>query len=175
MNENLAKITAVAKCAMERSDREIILYDRFNAIMGEVFKTLTGKPYDPEYISMYPKTEQTFLESARELFNTNLYLTDVTGANERVQLLDYSEKALAVVGDTKSIKDKFRIEGKAIGRFNRNLKVKGESVAGWIFPKKYHDVLAKIVQDHNTFHSPLVTSKGTKRDTPMQKDLFPGS
>ena len=45
-----------------------------------------------------------------------------------IQIIDYSEKAFAVIGDTKPIKDALRELG---GRFNARLSCG----AGWIFPK----------------------------------------
>lgn len=45
-----------------------------------------------------------------------------------VKIIDYSEKAIAVIGDTKPIKDKLKELG---GRFNFRLTCG----AGWIFPK----------------------------------------
>lgn len=45
-----------------------------------------------------------------------------------IQLVDYSEKAIAIIGDTKPIKEKLKELG---GRFNFGLKCG----AGWIFPK----------------------------------------
>lgn len=45
-----------------------------------------------------------------------------------VQIIDYSEKAIAVVGDTRAIKDTLKSLG---GRFNNRLSCG----AGWIFPK----------------------------------------
>lgn len=46
----------------------------------------------------------------------------------KIQIIDYSEKALAVIGETKPIKDKLKEMG---GRFNFRLSCG----AGWIFPK----------------------------------------
>jgi hypothetical protein len=48
------------------------------------------------------------------------------------KLVDYSEKAVAVFGNTKPIKDKLKELG---GRFNPFLNNNGEKMAGWIFPK----------------------------------------
>lgn len=45
-----------------------------------------------------------------------------------IQIIDYSEKAIAVIGDTKPIKDKLKELG---GKFNFRLSCG----AGWIFPK----------------------------------------
>lgn len=49
-----------------------------------------------------------------------------------LRIVDYSEKAIAVVGDTKQIKDILRKLG---GRFNSRLTCG----AGWVFPKKKAD------------------------------------
>jgi hypothetical protein len=47
---------------------------------------------------------------------------------ENIEIVDYSEKAIAVIGDTKPIKDELKALG---GRFNFRLTCG----AGWIFPK----------------------------------------
>ncbi len=177
MDKNVANIFVIAETVAAESEKETILYDRFNSLIGKIFKTLSGKEYRPELSNMYPKTARTFLESAHELFNSNPVLTDVSGATDLLQIIDYSEKAIAIIGDTKSVKEKFKIDNRFIGRFNKNLTVKGMSVAGWIFPIKHHDLLKKIVEDHNTFNSPFApTLKGKDEpslQTPRtQKALF---
>ena len=53
-------------------------------------------------------------------------------SSESFNLVDYSEKAIALFGDTKPIKDKLKELG---GRFNPFLKFNGEKTAGWIFKK----------------------------------------
>lgn len=71
------------------------------------------------------KTEET--EKVEIKVNTN-----------GVQVIDYSEKAIAVIGDTKPIKDKLKELG---GRFNARLSCG----AGWIFSKsKENDVKALL-------------------------------
>lgn len=52
------------------------------------------------------------------------------------KIVDYSEKAFAVVGDTREIKDTLKQHG---GRFNPSLTVGGSKCAGWIFSKKNLD------------------------------------
>jgi hypothetical protein len=55
-----------------------------------------------------------------------------------VKIIDYSERAIAVVGDTKPIKDKLKALG---GKFNFRLSCG----AGWIFPKtKQAEVIAAL-------------------------------
>ncbi|MFH6944607.1 LPD29 domain-containing protein [Flavobacterium sp. FlaQc-50] len=49
-------------------------------------------------------------------------------AEGEIQIIDYSEKAIAIIGDTKPIKDKLKELG---GKFNFRLSCG----AGWIFPK----------------------------------------
>lgn len=51
---------------------------------------------------------------------------------EGLEIVDYSEKAVAVFGDTKTIKDRLKELG---GRFNPVLNYNGEKCAGWIFSK----------------------------------------
>lgn len=50
-------------------------------------------------------------------------------AESKYQIIDYSEKSIAVIGDTKEIKDQLKALG---GRFNGKLSCG----AGWIFSKK---------------------------------------
>lgn len=59
-----------------------------------------------------------------------------------VKVLEYSEKCIAVIGDTKPIKDELKAIG---GKFNPYLKHDGLTVAGWVFGlKRRNEVLALI-------------------------------
>lgn len=63
-----------------------------------------------------------------------------TGAGkDGCTLVEYSAKAVAVFGDTKSIKDELRAMG---GRFNARLTFNGKKLAGWIFSKSQEQQLA---------------------------------
>lgn len=64
--------------------------------------------------------------------------TNGTGKNA-CTLVEYSAKAVAVFGDTKSIKDELRAMG---GRFNSRLTFNGQRLAGWIFFKSQEKRLA---------------------------------
>jgi hypothetical protein len=61
---------------------------------------------------------------------------EATATHEAVtgdfMIVDYSEKALAVFGDTKPVKDRLKALG---GRFNPKLTHGGTKQAGWIFSK----------------------------------------
>lgn len=61
---------------------------------------------------------------------------------EGLEIVDYSEKAVAVFGDTKAIKDQLKELG---GRFNPALKYNGEKRAGWIFSKKQADKVRELL------------------------------
>lgn len=59
-----------------------------------------------------------------------------------VELVIYSEKAIAVFGDTKPMKDKLKALG---GRFNPFLMNNGKKMAGWIFPKTKSVELSQLL------------------------------
>jgi hypothetical protein len=59
-----------------------------------------------------------------------------------ITIVDYSEKAVAVFGDTKSLKDKFT---EMHGYFNRFLKYQNERTPGWIFSKRREPQLRELL------------------------------
>lgn len=61
---------------------------------------------------------------------------------EGIDVVDYSEKAVAVFGDTKAIKEQLKELG---GRFNPSLNYNGEKRAGWIFSKKQADKVKSLI------------------------------
>jgi len=63
-----------------------------------------------------------------------------TPVNGSLRLVYYSDKALAIVGDTKPVKDKLMSLG---GRFNPFLTVDNQKTAGWIFPATKKETLQK--------------------------------
>ena len=65
--------------------------------------------------------------------------TTKTAAPNKIEIVDYSEKAFAMVGDTKPIKEKLKDLG---GRFNPSLKCG----AGWIFSKKHLEAVKKAIK-----------------------------
>jgi hypothetical protein len=62
--------------------------------------------------------------------------------SQQIKIVDYSEKAIAVFGNTKSYKNKFL---NIYGRFNPNLKIKNEKVPGWVFSKKRKEEIEKLI------------------------------
>ncbi len=69
-----------------------------------------------------------FTTPQKEQKTTTQAATFTPPASGKIQIIDYSEKAIAVIGETKPIKEKLKELG---GRFNFNLSCG----AGWIFPK----------------------------------------
>lgn len=61
---------------------------------------------------------------------------------EGLEIVDYSEKAVAVFGETKAIKEQLKELG---GRFNPSLNYNGEKRAGWIFSKKQADKVKELI------------------------------
>lgn len=62
-----------------------------------------------------------------------------------IEIIEYSEKAIAVIGDTKPIKDELKEMG---GKFNTWLKhpETGEKIVGWIFSKKMRERVTAILR-----------------------------
>ena len=88
--------------------------------------------YDWYYIGSYDKpfkvSERKSATRTTTATSTKVVLTG------KLQLVNYSEKAIALIGDTKAIKDLLKQLG---GRFNSHLSCG----AGWIFSKKAEDKL----------------------------------
>ncbi|MDR2056996.1 MAG: fusion protein [Dysgonamonadaceae bacterium] len=57
-------------------------------------------------------------------------------------IVDYSEKAIAVFGDTRPVKDELKALG---GRFNPKLSHEGEKRAGWIFSRSKESKLINLL------------------------------
>ena len=62
--------------------------------------------------------------------------------NEQFEIVDYSQKAIALFGDTKPIKDLLLAIG---GKFNPRLTHNGEKKAGWIFQQSKREELETII------------------------------
>ena len=90
-----------------------------------------GKPfkYNPDY------------KKVAQQIKTNTQIKDF-------EIVDYSDKAVAVFGNTKEIKDKLKSLG---GRFNPFLKRNSEKVAGWIFKKELKNDLLELIKLYNHY------------------------
>jgi len=62
-----------------------------------------------------------------------------------INIVNYSEKAIAVFGDTKPLKDHFSALG---GKYNPSLKKDDEKVPGWVFPVGKKDDVKKVITSY---------------------------
>jgi len=75
-----------------------------------------------------------------------------------ITIESYSEKAIAVFGETKPIKDHLL---QLSGKFNPSLKGQGdEKRAGWIFPKTKQSEVQKILDQYKNNELSSIESKG---------------
>jgi len=79
--------------------------------------------------SLYPVLAKNTSTQNDEDINTETALTIPAVVSSEVKIIAYSEKAIAVIGDTKPIKDKLKELG---GKFNNRLSCG----PGWIFSKR---------------------------------------
>lgn len=91
-----------------------------------------------EYKVIEPKAKKSSVKPERVEEAKEVEAVTVEG----IEVVDYSEKAVAVFGDTKAIKDQLKELG---GRFNPALKYNGEKRAGWIFSKKQADKVKELI------------------------------
>lgn len=81
-----------------------------------------------EYKVIEPKAKKSSIKTEKAEEAKEMEAVTVEG----LEMVDYSEKAIAVFGDTKAIKEQLKELG---GRFNPSLNYNGEKRAGWIFSK----------------------------------------
>lgn len=75
-----------------------------------------------------------------------------------ISIVNYSEKAIAVFGNTKDIKDHLSALG---GKFNPSLKQNDERVPGWVFPTSKKEEVRKII---------TAFSQGTLGEPPKKQE-----
>lgn len=62
------------------------------------------------------------------------------------EIVSYSDKAIAVFGDTRAVKDVLKALG---GRFNPALRSNGEKRAGWVFSKRQEEAVRAAFANNN--------------------------
>ena len=116
-------------CTRDRWNDDLWDYEdsAFTSVFGGVDYLFFNRETAPENreISLYTKPEPK--QSKTETIEAG-----------GVQIIDYSEKAIAVVGDTRAIKETLKTLG---GRFNSHLSCG----AGWIFSKAKEDSLREAL------------------------------
>jgi hypothetical protein len=125
----------------------------------EIYKIAKSQNYNPSivedsdyghvpsyYISMsIGDWDKPYVQLAIETMpKKNVDVTIATEVPEGLELVDYSEKAIALFGNSKAIKDVLKELG---GRFNPHLTnpKTNEKQAGWIFSKKVKDKLESVL------------------------------
>lgn len=116
------------KCTRDRWNDDLWDYNdtAFTSVFGGVDDIFYYRETAPENreISLYTKPEPKQNKTNK---------ADTIEA-KGLQIIDYSEKAIAIVGDTRAIKDTLKTLG---GRFNAHLTCG----AGWIFSKSKEDAI----------------------------------
>ena len=96
-----------------------------------------------EYKVIEPKAKKSSIKTEKAEEAKEMEAVTVEG----LEMVDYSEKAIAVFGDTKAIKEQLKELG---GRFNPSLNYNGEKRAGWIFSKKQADKVRELLAPANS-------------------------
>ena len=91
-----------------------------------------------EYKVVEPKAKKSSVKAEKAEEVKEVEAVTVEG----LEIVDYSEKAVAVFGNTKAIKEHLKELG---GRFNPSLNYNGEKRAGWIFSKKQADKVKELI------------------------------
>lgn len=91
-----------------------------------------------EYKVIEPKAKKSSIKTEKAEEAKEMEAVTVEG----LEMVYYSEKAIAVFGDTKAIKEQLKELG---GRFNPSLNYNGEKRAGWIFSKKKADEVRNLM------------------------------
>lgn len=115
-----------------------------------------------EYKVIEPKAKKSSVKAEKVEEAKEVEAVTVEG----LEIVDYSEKAIAVFGDTKAIKDQLKELG---GRFNPALKYNVEKRAGWIFGKKQADKVKELIAPTEL---PALPEAGQKEITIKEGDLI---
>lgn len=135
-NEN--NITELAKAIMIDIDAFICSY-RYDDSDGMIDYFDTNFYYDLE-IGRWDKPFKVVEKKVRiKSPQTSISVVVSSGS---IEIVDYSERAIAVFGETKPIKDILHELG---GSFNNRLKYNDETKPGWIFSKKRESELRRVL------------------------------
>lgn len=78
-----------------------------------------------------------------------------------MEVVEYSEKSVAVFGDTKTYKEELKKLG---GKFNNRLTRNENVEAGWIFSKKAEKDVRKFVSEHKLSSSVTTSRSETAKE-----------
>ncbi len=117
-----------------------------------------------EYKVIEPKAKKSSVKPEKVEGDKEVEAVTVEG----IEVVDYSEKAVAVFGDTKAIKEQLKELG---GRFNPSLNYNGEKRAGWIFSKKQADKVKELIAPTEL---PALPEIETSKDNIIEWKEIPG-
>ena len=133
---------ACFKLHKDERDPELMIQDTDDMPDGlNVMESISRQEYDDIIAACKESEEESEEQEAEEL--------------PKFRIIDYSEKAIAVVGDTKDIKDQLKA---LCGRFNPKLSCG----AGWIFSKKMRPEVEKLLKGGKVEKS--ASKPNTKKD-----------
>lgn len=67
---------------------------------------------------------------------------------ETIKVIDYSEKAIVIIGDTKPIKEQLKTAFMGAIKWNSYLKDKdGNQLKGWVLSKKHEPAVRELLQN----------------------------
>lgn len=129
--ENLRKRVYDSKELLNEKPKEIEIdwswksskTTKIDVDFGIAFKT----GFEPKQVPQVQKTVVQNTASPKTVTQNT-----VSASNLNIQIIDYSEKSIAVFGDTKPLKEELKAIG---GAFNFYLNINGKKQAGWIFSK----------------------------------------
>lgn len=125
--------------SMSDEARETIKNIMIEKYSSEYWDNLEERDQDRKIYEYFTETDLRPQEDKAQPKAATQTATEEVKAGS-VEIVDYSEKAIAVIGETKEIKDILSNLG---GKFNYRLKCG----AGWIFPKTKTDQVIKALQE----------------------------
>lgn len=115
----------------------VLVEDGDYGTVPRFYTSISIGSFDKPFSVVTKKVKKTRTKKV-EIIVPEIKVDDVICEKLNIQIVDYSEKSFAIIGDTKPIKDLLKLLG---GRFNFKLTCG----AGWIFPiTKKNEVLTKI-------------------------------
>jgi len=123
-----------------------LLYDTeipLNGVYTGLIERGENEPYNRNFYKLSFNVPQAAQTEAKE--PPNFQAVEVKAGE--IQIVDYSERAIAVIGDTKPIKDQLKEIG---GKFNFRLSCG----PGWIFSKKLLPEVQKLLSGGNIEEAP---------------------
>lgn len=180
MTKDVNNIITIAEVVSADDAQNLAFTIAFEKAFTPIFETITGLSFDSSLQNRYPQEIQKFIEISRKLFKKKYdslltngsKVTDINQVKNSIQIINYSEKSIALTGDTKPIKDKFRVDNKWLGRFNRNLNIDGMKQPGWVFPIKHKEYIQSLVSEFISSQNINPFEEENSEEEEKQETLF---